>query len=113
MLSEEQIASKKTHVLEADSTIQGFYTLVAQDETTLELEHLFIGAGKLRRGYGSLLFHHACQVAREAKFQVLVIQCDPNAAGFYEALGVQLTREIPSSIPGRSIPYFEVNLRKL
>ncbi|HIF92408.1 MAG TPA: hypothetical protein EYQ60_04675 [Myxococcales bacterium] len=30
----------------------------------------------------------------------LVIQSDPNAAGFYEALGSVRKREIPSSIPG-------------
>ena len=27
-------------------------------------------------------------------------------AGFYRALGARLEREIPSSIPGRTIPYF-------
>jgi hypothetical protein len=40
----------------------------------------------------------------------LVIQSDPNAAGFYEALGSVREREIPSIIPGRTIPYFRHSL---
>ena len=39
-----------------------------------------------------------------------MIQSDPNAAGFYHALGARLEREIPSSIPGRTIPFFARSL---
>jgi hypothetical protein len=40
----------------------------------------------------------------------LVTQSDPNAAGCYEALGSVREREIPSSIPGRTILYFRHSL---
>jgi len=113
LLSEGQIVSKQTHVIENDGEIAGYYTLLPHDERTLELEHLFVEPTKLRQGYGSQLFHHACQTALKANFQVLVVQSDPNAADFYKALGGYLTREIPSSIPGRLIPYFEFNLEKI
>jgi len=112
LLPEEQVASKQTHVLIAEGAIAGYYTLLPHDERTLELEHLFIEPTKLHQGYGSQLFMHACKVARKRKFQVLVIQSDPNAGGFYRVLGAQLTREIPSSIPGRFIPHFQFDLEQ-
>ena len=65
ILFEEHIAPMRTHVLEADGAIVGFYTLVPHDATTLALEHLFIEPTKLRQGYGSQLFHHACHMAQE------------------------------------------------
>ncbi len=99
ILLEEHIVPKRTHVLEADGAIVGFYTLVPHDATTLELAHLFIEPTKLRQGYGSQLFRHARQSAQEANFRVLVIQSDPHAVGFYRALGAQLTHEIPSVYP--------------
>ena len=109
----EHITPKRTHVLEADGVIAGFYTLVPHDASTIELEHLFIEPTQLRQGYGSQLFWHAAQTAQRAAFQLLVIQSDPHAAGFYTALGARLTREIPSSIPGRVIPSFELDLTEL
>lgn len=36
---------------------------------------------------------------------VIVIQSDPNAPGFYHALGATLAKQLPSSIPGRTIPF--------
>lgn len=110
LLAEEQIVPKQTHVLETEGAIAGYYTLLPHDEKTLELEHLFVDPEKLRQGFGSKLFEHACRIAKKANFRVLVIQSDPNAAEFYRMLGAQLTREIPSSIPGRFIPHFEFDL---
>lgn len=64
----------------------------------------------LGRGLGRALFAHACNLARRAQIRSLTIQSDPNAAGFYAALGARFLRDIPSSIPGRSIPCFEFDL---
>jgi hypothetical protein len=46
----------------------------------------------------------------EAGFDRMVIRSDPNAAGFYESFGARLEGEIPSSIPGRSLPFFGLPL---
>lgn len=75
-----------------------------------ELEHIFVEPSHLSQGYGRSLFEHAAALARAEGFVELVIQSDPNAAGFYHALGARLLREIPSSIPGRSIPTFVFSL---
>jgi len=106
----EDIADRRTHVVERDGIVVGFYTLRSITLEVVELEHLFIEPTRLHSGLGRLLFAHASQFARHAKFSRLVVQSDPNAAGFYSALGATLERYITSSIPGRLIPLFYLKL---
>ncbi len=105
-ITADDIATKRAHVSEVSASILGFYTLVSLDDPCMELEHIFVNPNELSRGIGSQLFHHACANARETGATTLVIQSDPNAAGFYHALGATLEKQIPSSIPGRTIPFF-------
>ena len=104
------ISEKRAHVAEEAGAIVGFYTLTSLNDAEVELEHIFVEPAALGRGIGTRLFRHACELARGSGFEILVIQSDPNAAGFYRSLGARLEREIPSSIPGRSIPYFTYRL---
>jgi GNAT superfamily N-acetyltransferase len=105
-----QVVGRRTHVVEEAGAIVGFYTLLPRAEGEGELEHLFVDPGSLRRGVGAALFRHACALAVELGWPRLVIQSDPNAAGFYQAMGARLERHIPSSIPGRTIPFFGFDL---
>ncbi len=63
----------------------------------------------MRQGVGKALMDHAkLQVSAEGGSK-LVIQGDPNAEKFYEAVGGKLARERESSsIPGRYLPVFEL-----
>jgi N-acetylglutamate synthase-like GNAT family acetyltransferase len=109
-IAPEDVVPRRTHVIEERSQIVGFYTLRAREPGAAELEHIFIEPDYLGQGFGRILFHHACEVARDAGFRRLVIQNDPNSSGFFHAVGAQLERHIPSSIPGGTIPYFTVAL---
>ena len=109
-LSPSDIAARHAHVLEENGQVVGFYTLATRADDDAELEHLFVEPSGLRRGSGAALFRHACALAREAGFGRLVIQSDPNAAGFYLSVGARLERCIPSSIPGRELPFFSLEL---
>ena len=114
-LTPEMIEPRRTQVLEIYAAVAGFYTLLAQDDGSqddgsIELEHLFILPTQLRKGFGKLLFDHATDAAKNLGFTRMVIQSDPNAEGFYAALGAKLVKYISSSIPGRKIPFFEVEL---
>ncbi len=104
------IRLRSVHVLESKGRLIGYYALVPKSTAVMELEHLFVDPAELRRGHGRSLFAHAIDLASQKKYQRLAIQSDPNAEGFYVALDVPLLRRIPSSIPGRSIPYFELEL---
>ncbi|WP_298859589.1 GNAT family N-acetyltransferase [uncultured Gimesia sp.] len=107
-LSSEEILNRIVYVSTIDDKIIGYYSLREIDSEAIELEHLFVDPDHLKRGYGSRLFQHAIEVVTSSGFTRLIIQSDPHAAGFYEKLGVPLLKTIPSSIPGRSIPYYEM-----
>jgi GNAT superfamily N-acetyltransferase len=109
-LSPADVAARLTHVLETDGQLAGFYTLLPRPPGEAELEHLFVEPSRLGRGLGSALFRHACSLGRAAGFARLLILSDPNAAGFYAGLGARLVREVPSSIPGRKLPLYSVDL---
>ncbi|HEM47295.1 MAG TPA: GNAT family N-acetyltransferase [Alphaproteobacteria bacterium] len=117
-LAPDRIVPSRTHVIEEHGCLLGFYTLVARGEGEegregeAELEHVFVEPSAHGRGLGSALLRHACALARAEGFRALVIQSDPNAAGFYHAHGARAEGEIPSSIPGRSIPCFRLELEE-
>ncbi|MGI9431250.1 MAG: GNAT family N-acetyltransferase [Myxococcota bacterium] len=103
-LDPSELESRSAHVIEDAGTPLGFYTLLEQPTGDLELEHLFVEPGSLRRGVGSRLLRHALRAAGERGFTTISVVSDPNATGFYRAHGAALVEQIPSSIPGRSIP---------
>ena len=109
-VSPEEVRRNPTYVMARNESILGYYSLEEVDEQLVELKHLFVDPGQLRLGYGTSLFQHSLQTAKTAGYKRLVIQCDPNAVGFYQKLGYEPVKVIPSSIPGRSIPCFELNL---
>jgi GNAT superfamily N-acetyltransferase len=111
-LSPPEISRRRTHVLEENGRIIGFYTLETRSDEDIELEHVFVDPSRLRSGVGTALFRHACAAAQAAGFRRLLIQSDPNAAGFYESLGARLESYIPSSIPGRTLPFYRLVLNQ-
>ena len=106
-------ALPKTFVREIDQTIVGFYTLEHVSAERVELGHLFVEPAEKRRGHGLHLFRDAMKRALEAGYRTLVIQGDPHATSFYLAAGAKPAGERPSSsIPGRMLPLFEVDLSR-
>lgn len=108
----EDIQNRRVHVMTIGHAIIGYYSLREIDSNAIELEHLFVDPNHLKHGYGSRLFHHAIELIKSTGFTRLVIQSDPNASGFYEKMSIPLVKTIPSSIPGRSIPCFELILQE-
>jgi len=109
-ISPVQIEQGVVFVLAVGDELVGYYTLQSIEADVVELQHLFVEPVHLKHGYGSALLGHAIAEARTSGYRLLVIQSDPNAAGFYKKHGIPLIKEIPSSVPGRSIPYFEYPL---
>ena len=109
-LTPEKFEPQATCVLEYDGRIVGYYILCRQSEAAIELEHLFVDAPMLRQGFGSVLFEHARKEAIARGFTRMSIQSDPNAEGFYLAHGARTIRQIPTSIPNRTLPLMEILL---
>jgi putative acetyltransferase len=102
-LAPEELGPRAAQVSEQEGLLRGFYTLL-ETPGGLELEHIFVDPEHLRRGLGSELLRHALRVATARGFAEVSVLSDPNAADFYRSHGARLEEEIPSSIPGRSIP---------
>ena len=58
-----------------------------------------------------MLFNNAVGYLKQRGAKKLHIQADPNAADFYLRNGAKLIGQLASgSIPGRTLPLFEVNI---
>ncbi len=91
--------------------VEGFYALVPLSDTEVELEALFVEPDAIGQGYGRALISHAKTTAKAMGAKTMIIQGDPNATPFYQAIGGKLTGERESaSIPGRFLPTFELDL---
>jgi len=108
-VSPESIAAQPTFVAEDDGAVVGFYALAPPDadgpDDECELAQLFVEPAAIGDGHGRRLLGHALAQAAAAGWRRLRVQSDPNAAGFYRAMGGRDAGEEPSaSIPGRVLP---------
>jgi len=102
----ESIGICPTFVAESGGEIVGFYQL--EDDA---LSAMFVEPERMRSGVGRALCAHLTALARARRLAAVVIQSDPNAQGFYEAMGAERIGETPSaSIPGRLLPLLRLSL---
>lgn len=100
-------------VAQSGDRIAGVYGLKPVDVEVVELVALFVEPGDIGSGVGRLLVDDAIAVARAKAYARILIQGDPNAEGFYLAIGAHRAGERESgSIPGRFLPLFEINLAR-
>lgn len=109
-LTPDEVVAGDAHVAEVEGVVRGFYTLTRIAAETVELEHLFVDPDVLRGGLGRTLLEHAVDRARGRGFSRMTVQSDPNAEGFYAAAGFRKLRDLPTSIPGRTLPEMERTL---
>jgi GNAT superfamily N-acetyltransferase len=76
----------------SDREIVGFYALAGQGHR-MELEHLWVSPRHIGTGVGRALFDHAVRRAGSIGAEVLAIEADPNAEGFYRRMGARRVGE--------------------
>ena len=79
----------------------------------MQLEHLWIRPDQMGKGIGRLLLTHALAEAERSGADVVVIESDPNAAGFYRRMGAVRVGEIQAAMPGapdRVLPLLEISI---
>ena len=91
----------------------GFYGLTIL-ATAIELSFLFVEPDSIGQGHGRRLFDHAVKSARELGGRHLLIESDPNAEGFYLAMGAERIGELPSPVRREaSLPLYRYELREV
>lgn len=108
--SEADLAASPVYVLEAASEPVGMYRLTGSPPEG-ELEDLWLDPRVIGIGAGRRLFDHAMATARELGFHSLRIESDPNAEGFYRAMGATRIGERRSE-SGRTLPLLLVDVRE-
>jgi GNAT superfamily N-acetyltransferase len=88
-----------------------FYTLQDKNEIAW-LENLWVLPDFIGRGVGKELFLHAVDLARGRGHNILQLEADPNAIGFYEKMGMWKIGERQSEVDGqlRILPIMEMAL---
>ncbi len=101
----QDLAEDAIMLAEDKRGIAGVVQLSKQGEDAV-LEKLFVEPDRLGEGTGKLLYVWACRVARDNGAKNLLIDADPDAAGFYEGLGaVRSGTAASGSVPGRQLPH--------
>jgi len=92
-------------------SLVGFYLLSRKSEWVAELDALFVAPERIGTGRGRQLLEHALNVLRSDHIQMLEIQSDPGAKGFYERMGAQpIGHRASGSVPGRQLPLLQTKL---
>jgi ribosomal protein S18 acetylase RimI-like enzyme len=104
----EFIAANIAYCAMEDDNVVGFYVLTTEGDG-VHLDHLWINPAAMRRGIGRALFEHAVNQARAAGFDLIKIEADPNAEGFYKRMGAQRVGTSVSEVEGekRELPLME------
>lgn len=93
-----------------DGAICGCVALTIDGEIG-EVENFFVDPDRQRQGIGRILWDQVMARVRAANVTRLVLDADPTAVPFYEAMGFVVIGETPSgSIKGRMLPLMEMRL---
>ena len=108
-IEEDALVASPVRVLDDRGTASGWYRLTGEPPAG-ELEDLWLDPAAIGHGRGRRLFEHALSTARELGFDELRIEADPNAEGFYAAMGASRIGERRSP-SGRTLPMMRVDTR--
>lgn len=96
-LTPAMLAEHPVYVAVHGVEIRGFYALEI-DGNTCTLEHFWIRPESIGHGVGRALFEHAVRTAAAKGAEMLLIDSDPHAEGFYRCMGAQRVGEVPADM---------------
>ncbi len=106
-----KLAEAEYWVAEEDGICGMVSLLPSVEKTSAEIGAFFIDPALKRQGIGRRLWEELLAHAKAKGFTLLQLDADPAAVTFYEKLGFETVREVPSgSIPGRYLPQMELTL---
>ena len=109
--SPEYFQENESWVAEIDGRSTAFYTLQGKDGIAW-IENLWVLPEYIGQGVGRNLFLHAMARSLELGYKILQLEADPNAAGFYEKMGMRKIGETQYEMDGqpRVLPMMEIDL---
>ena len=113
-ITAEDIGNGSVFVLDVDGVVVGLYALSGEPPDGL-LTDLWLEPDFQGHGLGRRLWEHALASAAALGYGSLVLEADPNAEGFYAAMGAVRIGERESPLaqkvePGRVLPLMRIEL---
>ena len=91
-----------------DDKLDRFYRLIFCKPRVI-LEDLWVKPDFIGKGIGRALFEHALARCCSVGVEILEVEADLHAQGFYEKMGMHKVGEHPSDVDGqRSLPVLEM-----
>jgi GNAT superfamily N-acetyltransferase len=111
-ITPDVVRRNEVYAAVVEGEMVGFYALVGEGRE-IGLEHLWVLPEFIGTGVGRALFDHAVRRAVSMNAEVLSIESDPNAEGFYRRMGARRVGEISYPIDGqkRTLPLLIVEAR--
>ena len=109
--SSKYFDENESWIAETNGRPVAFCTL-QEKEGNAWLENLWVSPELIGQGVGKRLFLHAVELARQRGYEILQLEADPNAVGFYEKMGLHRIGDRHSEIEGqpRILPIMEMTL---
>jgi len=110
--SDDYFNAHESWTAELDGKSIAFYTLEEKDGSAW-IENLWVSSEHMGNGIGKRLFLDALSRSRARGYLILRLESDPNAAGFYEKMGMYKVGESSRPIdedPSRVLPLMEIML---
>ena len=119
-ITKEYIQNAIVYVGEIKEKAIGFYSVLYNPEDSMFgkvfvakgywLDHIFISPTDIRKGIGTKLMEHVRKTCSDRGISRLMVFSDPFSKGFYERIGANYLYDSASSIEGRTIPVFEIEI---
>jgi len=110
-ITPELVLQKEVFAAATAEAVAGFYALSGRERPAV-LEHLWVHPDHIGTGVGRALFDHAMERAASLGAEVVEIESDPHAEGFYLRMGARRVGEQVTSVDGqpRSLPLLRVEV---
>lgn len=119
-ITSDYITQNTVYKVSYQGSIIGFYSVVEVKfdcyvgeilvKKGFWLEHIFILPKFHKMGVGRKLIVHAIEACKKSGIDHLLIFVDPYAKGFYDKIGAEYLYDSKSSIEGRMIPVYRLNV---
>ncbi len=116
-ITPQYIEENEVYICSVEDSIAGYYSLVELDSSRqvdditlapgLWLDHMFIKPDLIGKGIGREMFSHCILTCLKKHHSLIRLLADPHSGMFYIKMGCRYIEEYPSTVPGRTTPYFE------
>ncbi|MFC5047791.1 GNAT family N-acetyltransferase [Aquimarina hainanensis] len=110
-VSPEYILKNPVYMLYIAQELIGYYSYLAISKRIVKLDNIFIDSIYIRKGYGTLLMQDFISRIKQAGYQKIQLDSDPNAVNFYQHLGFIIIDRIETAIKGRFMPVMELEVQ--